>query len=93
MHAAVVALDVEPVHVAVPGAAAPRAHPQRRLVVIEATDDRGCYPSDAAQIFDDLASTDKEQAVLTADHYLRHPADARDQAADLIAGWLEEHQW
>ena len=62
-------------------------------LVIEATDDRGCYPSDAAQIFDDLASTDKEQAVLTADHYLRHPADARDRAADLIAGWLEEHQW
>ena len=64
-----------------------------RRVVIEATDDRGCYPSDAAQIFDDLASTDKRQAVLTADHYLRHPADARDQAADLIAGWLEEHKW
>ena len=62
-------------------------------LVVEATDDRGCYPSDAAQIFDDLAATDKEQAVLTADHYLRHPADARDQAADLIAGWLEEHTW
>ena len=30
-------------------------------LVVEATDDRGCYPSDAAQIFDDLASTDKEQ--------------------------------
>ena len=46
-------------------------------IVIEATNDRGCYPSDAAQIFGDLASTDKRRAVLTADHYLRHPADAR----------------
>jgi pimeloyl-ACP methyl ester carboxylesterase len=60
-------------------------------LVVEATDDRGCYPSDAARIYDDLASKDKQRAVLTADHYLRHPADARDGAADLIVGWLEEH--
>jgi hypothetical protein len=44
-------------------------------------------------MFHDLASTDKQRAVLTADHYLRHPADARDRGADLVAGWLEEHEW
>ena len=60
-------------------------------LVIEATDDRGCYPSDAARLYDDLASDDKQRAVLTADHYLREPAIARDGAADLIAGWLQAH--
>jgi hypothetical protein len=62
-------------------------------LVIEATDDRGCYPSDAIRIYDDLASKDKRHAVLAADHYLRHPADARENATDLIVGWFEEHQW
>ena len=92
MHAPLVALDVEPVDIAVPA----RPHLERihnPALVMEATDDRGCYPSDAAQIFHDLASTDKERAVLTADHYLRHPPDAHDQAADLVARWLEEHNW
>ena len=62
-------------------------------LVVEATDDRGCYPSDAAQISHDLGSTDKQRAVLTADHYLRHPPDLRDRTADLVAGWLGEHKW
>ena len=57
--------------------------------MFEATDDRGCYPSDAAAILDALGSADKQHVVLAADHYLRRPLGARDVAADRIAAWIE----
>jgi hypothetical protein len=57
-------------------------------IVIDASQDRGCYPSDAAHIYGALASSEKERRTVAADHYLRQPPDARDTAAGLIADWL-----
>jgi pimeloyl-ACP methyl ester carboxylesterase len=58
-------------------------------LVVNADADTGVFPSDAAQIHDALASTDKERHDLYADHYFREPDGARDQLADLVADWVE----
>jgi esterase/lipase len=58
--------------------------------VIQPTMDTGVFPSDAAAIFDSLASDDKERAELPGDHYFREPAGARAQVADLLEGWVRE---
>lgn len=60
-------------------------------LVVQSTADQGCFPSDARKIHDDLASADKRLDFMPGDHYLLSPSDARDQAADLITGWLEDH--
>jgi hypothetical protein len=62
-------------------------------IVIDASEDRGCYPSDAAHIYDALASDDKARTTVAADHYLRRPADARTEVSGLIAEWLTRHGW
>ena len=73
-----------------------RAAPHLRKVtqpalVVQSTGDKGCFPSDAQAIHDDLASTDKRLEFVPGDHYLQTPATARDDVADLIAAWLKEH--
>jgi hypothetical protein len=57
-------------------------------LVIQSTDDQGCYPSDAKLIFDSLATEDKTLETIRGDHYLRQPTTARDQAADIISQWV-----
>jgi hypothetical protein len=52
--------------------------------------DTGVFPSDAAAIFDALASTDKRYEELPGDHYFRGPDGARDAVADVIAAWVTE---
>jgi hypothetical protein len=60
-------------------------------LVVQSTGDQGCFLSDAQAIYDQLGSADKSLQLVPGDHYLRTPAGARDQVADLIAGWIAEH--
>ena len=46
------------------------------------------FPSDARAIFDALGSPDKDLAWIEGDHYLESPADAREDVAALVAGWV-----
>jgi hypothetical protein len=62
-------------------------------IVIDASEDRGCYPSDALHFYDGLASEDKERTTVASDHYLRRPTDARATVADAIGDWLTRHGW
>ena len=56
-------------------------------LVINAGRDTGVYPSDAARIFDALASTDKTRCSIDTDHYFTTPG-AREDKADTIARWI-----
>jgi hypothetical protein len=57
-------------------------------LVVQPTMDTGVFPSDAAAILEALGSRDKQLVDLTADHYFREPAGARDKLADVLAGWV-----
>jgi pimeloyl-ACP methyl ester carboxylesterase len=59
-------------------------------LVVSATEDTGCFPSDAQAIHDGLGSTDKQLVHLRGDHYFRNIPGARAALADLIAGWIAE---
>jgi pimeloyl-ACP methyl ester carboxylesterase len=60
-------------------------------LVVSATADTGVYPSDAAGIFDALASSDKQLLELPGDHYFRGSNGERDRVADVIAEWVGAH--
>jgi hypothetical protein len=60
-------------------------------LVIQSLADTGVFPSDAQGIFDALGTEDKELHLIIGDHYLETPSNARDDVADLIAGWLQKH--
>jgi len=60
-------------------------------LVIQSLADTGVFPSDAKTIHHHLASADKHLEFIAGDHYLQDPPDARDELADRIDGWLEEH--
>ncbi len=57
-------------------------------LVIQSSGDTGVFPSDAQAIYDALGATDKTLHMITGDHYLENPGDARDKAADMIADWV-----
>jgi hypothetical protein len=59
-------------------------------LVVSADADTGVYPSDAAGLHAAIAAADKSLVNMPGDHYLREPGDARDKAADLLAGWVAE---
>ena len=56
-------------------------------LVINADRDTGVFPSDAARITAALASTDLTSCTIDTDHYFTTPG-ARDEQADVIAGWI-----
>ena len=56
-------------------------------LVINADQDTGVFPSDAARIFDALSSTDRCRHSIDTDHYFLTPG-ARDEQADVIAEWV-----
>ena len=58
-------------------------------LVVQSTGDTGVFPSDAKAIYDELASQDKTLEMIGGDHYLESPANARDDVADLLVGWLK----
>jgi len=60
-------------------------------MVIDALDDSGVYPSDAAKIFDAIGSTDKTLHSLPGDHYFREPTDSRELVADLMVEWANKN--
>jgi len=57
-------------------------------LVVHATADACVYESDARALYEALAAADKQLVLVTADHYLQEPADARARAADLITAWV-----
>ena len=57
-------------------------------LVVQSKGDTGVFPSDAKAIFDELAADDKSLEMVSGDHYLQTPDNARDGVADLIADWL-----
>jgi pimeloyl-ACP methyl ester carboxylesterase len=70
-------------------------HLQRITVpslVIQSMADTGVFPSDAETIHEHLAADDKSLVWVPGDHYLQDPADARDDVADRIAGWMDAHR-
>ena len=69
-------------------------HLQRITVpslVVQSLADTGVFPSDARGIYDTLAAKDKRLELVTGDHYLENPKNARDDVADLIASWVATH--
>jgi pimeloyl-ACP methyl ester carboxylesterase len=59
-------------------------------LVIQSTADTGVFPSDARAIHDAIGATDKTLQLMTGDHYLTEPDEARDEVADRIDAWLSE---
>jgi hypothetical protein len=59
-------------------------------LVIQPTMDTGVFPSDAAGIHAALASSDKQIVERPGDHYFRGVPRAREDVAELIAGWVGE---
>jgi len=57
-------------------------------LLIHADADCGVFPSQAQDIFDGIAATDKEFVTVPGDHYFLEPHDARDRVADLVAEWV-----
>ena len=57
-------------------------------LVVQSTGDTGVFPSDAHAMYDALAAEDKTIEEPPGDHYFQH-SGSRDDAADLIAAWLE----
>jgi alpha-beta hydrolase superfamily lysophospholipase len=60
-------------------------------LVVNASGDAGVFPSQAQELYDAIASTDKRLEQMPGDHYFQEPANARDDVADLIAAWVAEH--
>jgi len=57
-------------------------------LVVQSTADRGVFPSDARAIHDNLATQDKALHLVEGEHYFER--GGRQQAADLIAEWINE---
>ena len=60
-------------------------------LVISANHDQGCFPSHAEAIFGAIGSADKKLVSLDGAHYFEH-SGSRDELADVIAAWLEDHR-
>jgi pimeloyl-ACP methyl ester carboxylesterase len=61
-------------------------------LVMQSTQDVGVFPVDAHTIHDNLAAEDKKLVFLPGDHYMQTPDTARDDMADQVAAWLEDHR-
>ncbi len=59
-------------------------------LVVHAAADACVYASDARALYDAIAAVDKSLEFISADHYLLEPEGAREQAADLIAAWVDD---
>lgn len=59
-------------------------------LVVQGSADTGVFPSDARKIFDFIGSADKRLEMLPGAHYFEDSTKHRDDAADLIAGWIRE---
>lgn len=59
-------------------------------LVVQSTEDQGCFPSDARAIYEALASTDKALVWVPGDHYLLEPAEARAEVAGTFDTFVRE---
>ena len=59
-------------------------------LVVQGSADTGVFPSDARKIFDFIGSADKRLEMLPGAHYFEDSTKHRDDAADLMAGWIRE---
>ena len=60
-------------------------------LIVQATADSGVFPSQAQELFDAVATSDKRLEHVAGDHYFQQPDNARDDVADLIAAWVSDH--
>ncbi|MGD0141558.1 MAG: alpha/beta hydrolase [Rhizomicrobium sp.] len=60
-------------------------------LVIQSMGDTGVFPSDARQIFEALAATDKTLEFLPGAHYFEDSDAHRQRVADLMSGWITRH--
>lgn len=59
-------------------------------LVVQGLADTGVFPSDARKIFDFIGSTDKRIELIPGAHYFEDSIANRENAADLLAGWIHE---
>lgn len=57
-------------------------------LLVQPDADNGVFPSQAAEIFDEIAAPDKTFATMPGDHYFERSSAEREAVADLIADWL-----
>ena len=58
-------------------------------LVVQSMADRGVYPSDTKSIYEALGTSDKDIRFVPGEHYFED--GGRDEVADLITGWLQDH--
>jgi hypothetical protein len=59
-------------------------------LVVLGTADSGVFPSDARQIFEAIASQDKQLEFLPGQHYFEDSPEHRHRVADLMCGWVAQ---
>lgn len=57
-------------------------------LVVQGTSDLGVFPSDAKQIFDSIASKDKEMQMVPGTHYFHGSDEERNAVASLVSDWV-----
>ena len=57
-------------------------------LLVQPDADNGVFPSQAAEIFREIAADDKTSVTMPGDHYFARSLDERNAVADLIADWL-----
>ncbi len=66
-------------------------HVSSPALVVQSRADCAVFPSDAAAILEALGAADKALEMIDGDHYLEQPSSARDDTAELLAGWILGH--
>ncbi len=59
-------------------------------LVVQGLADTGVFPSDARKIFDFLGTADKRLELIPGAHYFEDSIEERQNAADLVSGWIRE---
>jgi len=59
-------------------------------LVVQSMADMGVFPTDARNIFDSIAASDKKLEFVKGAHYFEDSETHRDAAIDLIAAWINE---
>ena len=57
-------------------------------LLVQPDADNGVFPSQAQEIFDAIAATDKEFVTMPGDHYFSEEPEHRPAVADRIVEWL-----
>ena len=59
-------------------------------LLVQPDADNGVFPSQSAEIFEEIAAPDKTFVTMPGDHYFERSVSEREAVADLIADWLTE---